>query len=110
MEKIIVIQFFLIGSIAALYGQMPQAFKYQAVIRKDNLVISNQLISIKTSILKDSPSGIALFSQIDTVTANSAGIVNLAVGNSGIDSGTIQNIDWSSGIYFLKTELDETGV
>lgn len=109
MKKVMHIILFSIGMISFTMGQAPQGFKYQTVIRKNNVPLSNQLVRIKTSILQSSSSGKAAFSQIDTITTNTFGLVNLIIGNNGTDSGSLQNIDWSLGPYYIKTELDETG-
>jgi hypothetical protein len=67
------------------------------------------LVSIKISILQSSITGTAMYTQVDTITTNPFGLVNLMIGSGGVDSGSIQSIDWSMGPYFIKTELDESG-
>jgi hypothetical protein len=109
MKKLFTFLLLLTGAIFCTYGQVPQGFKYQTVIRKGNSLLTNQLVSIKTSILQSSITGTAMFSQVDTITTNPYGLVNLMIGSGGVDSGSIQSIDWSMGPYFIKTELDESG-
>ncbi len=109
MKKNTGLSLVLLITMISTYAQLPQAFKYQAVIRKNNVTISNQLVRVKMSILLNSSSGLPVFSQVDTLTTNSFGLANLLIGSGGVDSGSLQTIDWSTGVYFLKTELDETG-
>ena len=53
-----------------LFAQVPQSFKYQAVVR-DNAgeILANQNVSFKIVILKDSINGAAAYREIhDTIT------------------------------------------
>ena len=60
-----IIATFLIGICISLHSicQVPQTFKYQAIIRNStNQVIINQPIAIRFSILKGSASGSSVYS------------------------------------------------
>ncbi len=91
-------------------AQAPEIMKYQAVAR-DNAgnVIANQLISFRISILLGSSSGTSVFSETHSVTSNDFGLANLNIGNGTIVSGEFSSIDWSSDLYFLQVEMDESG-
>jgi len=87
-------------------AQSPEKMSYQAVVRNstDNLVPS-QLIGMQISILQDSASGTMVYSETQTPTTNANGLVSIEIGG-GIGFDTI---NWGSGPYFLKTEIDLTG-
>jgi microcystin-dependent protein len=91
---------------ASLWAQTPQMMNYQAVVKNSsNGVVANQLIGIKISIMQSSPAGTAIYTETQSVSTNSNGLLSIQIGN-GAGFGTI---NWSSGPYFLKTEIDPTG-
>jgi len=91
-------------------AQVPEKMKYQAVARDNGgNVLSNQLISFRISILQASSTGTSIYSETHQFTTNDFGLANLNIGNGTIVSGDFSIIDWSSDIYFLQVEMDETG-
>lgn len=97
-------------SLFAAQAQAPQKFSYQAVIRNaSNALLANTNVGIRLSILQGSVTGNASYVETHTSTTNSNGLVNLEIGTGSVVTGTIANINWSSGIYFIKTETDPTG-
>ncbi|MFN8207970.1 MAG: tail fiber domain-containing protein [Bacteroidales bacterium] len=91
-------------------AQVPQTFKYQAVIR-DNTgeVIINQPVSIRISILASSPTGTLVYRETHQLSTGANGTVSIEVGAGTTVSGNFSTIDWSDGPFFLKTELDASG-
>ncbi len=88
-------------------AQAPESFKYQAVIRDGSgNVLSNQVIGFQFSILQNTTE---VYIETYTDTTNQYGLVSLNIGEGTLVSGDFTAIDWSSGIYFLKVEIDETG-
>ena len=99
----------LISSIG-LFAQAPQAFKYQAVARDNSgNLIANQSVGFRISILQNSPTGSPVYSETHTVASNNLGLVNLDLGAGNPVSGTFSNINWGTGNYFVKVELDVAG-
>jgi hypothetical protein len=93
-----------------LFAQAPQAFKYQAVARDNSgNLIANQSVGFRISILQNSPTGTSVYSETHTVASNNLGLVNLDLGAGNPVSGTFSAINWGSGNYFVKVELDVTG-
>lgn len=87
-------------------AQSPQKISYQAVIRNiSNLLVTDQTIGIKISILQGSESGIAVYTETLTPLTNVNGLISIEIG-SGENFNTI---NWANGPYFLKTETDPTG-
>ena len=99
--------FILVGSTAA---QAPQAFKYQAVARDNSgNTIANQSIGFRISILQNSPSGTAVYTETHTIASNDFGLVNMEIGTGTIVSGVFSTINWGTASYFVKVEMDVAG-
>ncbi|PKP49510.1 MAG: hypothetical protein CVT94_04920 [Bacteroidetes bacterium HGW-Bacteroidetes-11] len=93
-----------------MFAQAPQQISYQAVVRDANSVlVSNQAVGIKISILQNSPSGAAVYVETQTRTSNINGLVSLEIGSGNVVSGSMAGINWANGTYFIKTETDPGG-
>ncbi len=94
----------------AFSQSVPQRFSYQAVIRDDaNQLLNNQSVGIRLSILQGSATGTAVYVETHTASTSTNGLLSLQVGGGTVVSGTLAQIDWSSGPYFIKTETDPFG-
>ncbi|MFC2138862.1 hypothetical protein ACFLTE_11860, partial [Bacteroidota bacterium] len=89
-----------------VFSQLPQKMSYQAVIRNsnNNLVINSE-IGVKISILQSSINGQVVYSETQTPITNSNGLITIEIGQNG----DFSSVDWASGPYFIKTEVDPTG-
>ncbi|NOQ71369.1 MAG: hypothetical protein GQ574_05180 [Crocinitomix sp.] len=109
MKKLALILFAFILSTAS-WGQAPDGFKYQAVVRDGSgLILADQNVGFEITILKDSPGGINAYQETHDPTSNSYGLVSLDIGNGTVVSGDFITIDWGDGPYFIKIAIDETG-
>jgi len=91
-------------------AQAPQKLSYQAVIRNSsNLLVLNQSVGMRISLLQGSASGTAVYVETQTPTTNTNGLVSLEIGGGTVVSGTFSSINWASGSYFVKTETDPSG-
>ncbi|MDD4148634.1 MAG: DUF1566 domain-containing protein [Bacteroidales bacterium] len=91
---------------ASVFAQSPQKMSYQAVIRNssDDLITNTQ-VGMKISILQGSETGTAVYTETQTPNTNANGLVSIEIGG-----GTaLSSIDWSTGNYYIKTEIDPTG-
>jgi hypothetical protein len=95
---------------ASLFSQSPQKMSYQAVIRNssDQLITSHS-VGMRISILLGSTSGTAVYVETQTPSTNANGLVSIEIGGGTIVTGTFAGIDWSAGMYFIKTETDPLG-
>ncbi|MCB0652653.1 MAG: hypothetical protein KDC85_15350 [Saprospiraceae bacterium] len=92
------------------YGQVPQSINYQAVVRDNDFIpVTDQLVSLRISILRESPGGDPVYIESHQVNSNSFGLINLKIGEGETVSGTFTAIDWSADEFFLKIELDPEG-
>jgi hypothetical protein len=91
-------------------GQAPQAFKYQAAIRDETgMVISDQLVSLRVSVLKGDIYGEIVYIEIHDVYTNAIGIVNLEIGRGLALQGDFSQIGWGEDDYFVQLEIDMEG-
>ncbi len=110
MKKLIVV--LLTGFLLQLFcndskAQVPQAFKYQAVVRNaQGDIIADKAVVMQISILQDSNNGNVVYREIHNITTSAQGAVNVEIGNGTVKEGLFQSIDWNKGVFFLKTEID----
>ena len=91
------------------FGQAPEGFKYQAVLRDaGNLILNNQAVGMQLTIQQGSVGGTAVYTETFTPTTNGYGLVNLEIG-SGTTTDDFTTIDWANGPFFMETAVDVTG-
>ena len=91
------------------FGQAPEAFKYQAVIRDgSSLILTNQAVGMQLMIRQGSAVGPAVYTETFAPTTNGYGLVNLEIG-TGTTSDDFTTIDWANGPFFMETAVDVTG-
>jgi len=106
--KVLLLSLLLISGIAS--AQSPNKFSYQAIIRAiGGQALTNQSIGMRLSILQGSDNGTAVYVETHTANTNTQGLVTLQIGGGIVQSGSISQIDWANGPYFVKTETDPEG-
>ncbi|WMJ74701.1 hypothetical protein RCC89_16225 [Cytophagaceae bacterium ABcell3] len=109
MKRIFTFLFLLILA-KSLYAQAPEKMNYQAVIRDgDGDLIAEKEVGVRIRILKDSEFGGAVFVETHTVQTNANGLVSLHIGDGEAVEGTLADIEWAEGVYFIQTETDPNG-
>lgn len=94
---------------AALKGQAPTSFNYQAALRDAAGVLkANQAVTVKFEILQGSSSGTAVYTETHNTTTTSSGLIDLDLGAGTTSDGLLSAINWGTGIYFLKITIDGT--
>ena len=92
------------------FGQAPEGFKYQAVVRNaSNTILINQAVGLRMTIKQGSIVGTTVYSESFASTTSANGLVNVEIGNGTPISGTFANIDWANGPFFIETAIDATG-
>lgn len=101
--------FWLLSALVA--AQTPEAFHYQAVVRnKAGDLLKAQSIDVQISILKSSPTGVAVYQETHTTQTSGAGTIALQVGKGTPMLGAFNEIDWASGEdYFIHTTFTLNG-
>ncbi len=111
MKKIVSI-LMAMGLITVVCAQSPYKINYQAVVRNaDNSIAANTPVGLRVSILQTSLNGTAVYSETHSLVTNTNGLLNIEIGagNKSWDKPGFNEIDWSNGTYFIKTEIDPTG-
>lgn len=109
MKKIFTTCLFLIF-INYGFSQSPEKISYQAIIRNSsNVLVSNQSVGMRISILQGSTSGSSVYTETHTPTTNLNGLVSIEIGGGTVVSGLMSSINWENGPYYIKTETDPTG-
>ena len=110
MKKLI-LSFVAIATISlSSFGQSPEGFKYQAVIRDaGNTILNNQAVGMRMTIQQGSIGGTTVYQETFAPTTNGYGLVNLEIGSGTVVSGDFTTIDWANGPYFIETAVDITG-
>ena len=87
----------------SIYAQAPQSFAYQGIARNNiGNPISNQLISIRASILDGSSTGTSQYTETQSVTTNSLGLFSISIGTGVVQTGTFSAITWATNLKFLN--------
>ncbi len=108
MKKIFTLVVLSIFSIA-IWAQSPNKLSYQAVVRdSDGNLIKDQAVGMQISILQGSATGTAVYTETHTPTTNANGLVSIEIGD-GATTDAFSVIDWTSGVFFIKTEIDPDG-
>ncbi|MBQ3735019.1 MAG: hypothetical protein II859_13780 [Bacteroidales bacterium] len=74
-----------------------------------NQLVTNASVGVRVSVLQGSTYGAAVYVETHTVTTNANGLLTLEIGDGTVQNGSVANIDWGNGPYFLKTEIDPNG-
>ena len=110
MKKILFTLLTLMLSMAAVFAQAPQKFSYQAVVRNaNNQLMVNANVGVRVSVVQGSIFGASVFVETHNVTTNVNGLLTLEVGDGTALQGSMSDINWGNGPYFLKTEMDPNG-
>lgn len=92
-------------------AQAPLALNYQGVARTAlGLIIPDQAVSVRFSILEGSATGTVLYQETATTNTNNFGLFTLAIGNGIPAAGTFAAINWANGLLkYLKVEIAPQG-
>jgi hypothetical protein len=86
---------------------VPAAIAYQAVARDNQgQSLSDTDIQVKFTLLADSLTGAAEYSESHSLTTNALGLFTTAFGAGTPLFGTFTGINWAAGNKYLKVELD----
>lgn len=100
----------LLASALLCSAQIPQKLNYQAVVRNaEHVVVGNQDVGFRLSILEGSPEGTPLYVETHTVTTNPVGVAEMLIGDGSVVNGVFSSLPWADNPYFLKVEADPSG-
>ncbi len=105
MKRILTVINAILLTVSA-FAQSPEKMSYQAVIRNsNNALVTNTQVGMQVSILQGSVNGTVVYTEMQTPTTNTNGLVSIEIGGGA----GFSSIDWANGPYFIKTETDPTG-
>lgn len=108
--KNLLLTVFYILFVNLILAQVPQAMSYQSVIRDSSGdLVSETAVGIQISVLQASAEGTAVYVEVHAPMTNANGLASMEIGNGTPITGTFTAIDWASGPYFLKSEVDPSG-
>ncbi len=109
LRRAIVSAIFLLAG-NCLFAQSPFGFSYQAVLRNaGNELMQNRQVTIKVTILQVTDQESVVYEEMHYAATNVNGLVSLVIGSGIVLSGNLEQVDWTNGRFFLKTETDPTG-
>jgi hypothetical protein len=108
MKRLFTMSFTVLFVLSA-FAQSPQKMSYQAVIRNSsNVLVTSATVGMRISILQGSATGTPVYVETQTPATNANGLVSIEIGGGAVVTGTFAGIDWSAGLYFIKTETAVT--
>ncbi len=109
MKNILHILFFLAASQIAI-SQTQDGFSYQAIARDNQgQLLTDHTIGMRISILMHEVDGEQVYVEEHLKASNSYGLINLVIGQGQVVTGSLDNIDWASGPFFLQIQIDPDG-
>ena len=108
MKKIFAV---LLEAVPALVlSQVPHGISHQSMVwDNQGSVIKEQNIKVKISILQNSQSGSPAYIEIHQPRTNENGVFTIVIGEGNATTGTFTEINWGTGTYYLRTEIDPYG-
>jgi hypothetical protein len=89
-----------------VFGQAPKLINYQGIVRgTDGAPTINQPISIRFQILKGSPTGTLVYTELQSLTTNSLGLIQTQIGLSA----NLGSVVWNAAQLYLEVAMDITG-
>lgn len=94
-----------------IYGQAPQAIKYQATARDSSgNLLMNQTIGLRITIIDSASGGLIAYQETHTTLTNQYGLLNVDIGRGIQLSGTaLSSVNWSTFNKWLQIEIDPQG-
>jgi len=108
MKKLFALIIAVLFTTIISFAQVPQKMSYQSVIRdgSGNLITSHE-VGVRISILQGTT---PVYIETHSTSTNANGLVSIEIGNGTFVSGiAFSAIDWSIGVYSIKTETDPAG-
>ncbi|MCQ2605654.1 MAG: hypothetical protein MJ204_03820 [Bacteroidales bacterium] len=111
MKKVFAIIFLCVLSISFTLANPPHTISYQAVIRNaQGNLIQDKDLGVRISIITDEETGVSVYSEERTTKTNQNGLIAFAIGDgNGNNMQSIEDIDWSTGGFYILCEIDLNG-
>jgi hypothetical protein len=108
--KLIILVLFILISIISI-SQNHKGIAFQAIARSSQgIVMGNQKIQIRISILTDTIKNSLVYQEIKSITTNSLGLFSVLIGANELakikTEGVFDNIKWGDVEHFIRVEID----
>src|SRR4051812_22021175 len=91
-------------------AQAPQKMSYQAVIHNaSNQLLQYNIVGMRISIMQGASNGPVVYVETHAPTTNGNGLATIEIGAGVVVSGSFSAINWPTGVYWIKTEIDPLG-
>ncbi len=110
MRKLILLTILTLTGSMTIWSQVPQAMNYKAIAKDDwGVALPNKSITLRFTIIQGSENGFEVYRETHNTTTNKFGLMDVEIGNGTADIGSFDGIDWSTGVYYIKIEMDPKG-
>lgn len=110
MKKINILILILISALQ-VQGQLPDTFRYQAVVKTDaGALFASQSVSFRFEIFSNTVEeygGTKIYAETHQVITNAKGVADLSIGKGSAELGTFATIDWSTGTYYIRVSINK---
>lgn len=108
--KLLILILFILKSITAI-SQNNKGITFQAIARNSQgIVMGNQKIQIRISILTDTIKNSVVYQEIKSITTNPLGLFSVLIGANELakikTEGVFENIKWGDKEHFIRIEID----
>ena len=108
--KLIILVLFILISIISI-SQNHKGIAFQAIARNSQgIVMGNQKIQIRISILTDTIKNSLVYQEIKSITTNPLGLLSVLIGANELakikSEGVFDNIKWGDVEHFIRIEID----
>ena len=98
------------------FAQAPQKMSYQAVVRNNsNTLVVNSQVGVRISIYYFSSGAsfirsVNVYIESQVATTNQNGLFSIEIGTGTPISGNLSSVNWSTNEYYIKSEIDVSGI
>lgn len=110
MKKWLALAFLILSGSLFIYSQVPQAMTYKAIAKGDwGIALPNKAITLRFTIIQGSEYGTEVYRETHKTTTSKFGLMDVKIGLGAADIGNFSSIDWSTGVYYIRIEMDPKG-
>lgn len=100
----------MVLTITGVFAQAPSTLNYEFTANNSTgTPVAGRTVGIRASILQGSSSGTAVYIETHNSTTDVNATARITVGGGTVVFGTYGSIDWSSGPYYIKVDIDVSG-
>jgi uncharacterized protein (TIGR02145 family) len=99
-----------LGIYTLTFSQIPEEFSYQAVVRNiEKAPVAGTPLGVKIEIIKGAETGTIVYDEVHHPVTDQNGLFSIVVGRGSPRAGSIDSLDWSDDIFFIRSSIDPEG-